>query len=323
MRNANGSGSVFRLSGNRRRPYTAVISVGVELIEGKAKVKRKTLGYYATQKEARKALAEYNARNTDVRFLDVTFADIWERVKDDWFAELSKSAVKYYGIAWKHFEPLHDRRFTELKTDDFQAVVDPYPYSVQHHMKIVLNACYKYAMKNDIVIKNYAEYLQTKENKPTIERHIMSECVCGFEFAPISAFNDLTLILLYTGCRTKEILSNTTSFDTDNGIIHISEAKNKTSVRDIPIHPNIIECVKRWTETDKPTYNQYYGWLKRIGFTPHDCRHTFATRCHECGLNELVVQRIMGHTPDTILKKVYTHIGIEEMRSELSKLSYT
>lgn len=323
MRNANGTGSVFRLSGNRRRPYTAVISTGIELTEGKAKVKRKTLGYYATQKEARKALAEYNSRNTDVRFLDVTFADIWARVKDDWFAELSKSAVKYYTIAWNHFKPLHDNRFAELKTDDYQAVIDPFSYSVQHHMKIVLNMCYKYAMKNDIVFKNYAEFLQIKDNQTKIERHVLSEYVCGFESAPISAFNDLTLILLYTGCRTKEILANTTSFDVKKRIIHITEAKNKTSVRDIPIHPAITENVKRWTEIDRPTYLQYYNWLKRIGYTPHDCRHTFATRCHECGLNELVVQRIMGHTPDTILKKTYTHIGIEEMRSELSKLSYT
>ena len=38
MRNANGTGSVFRLSGNRRRPYTAVISVGVELIEGTRRI---------------------------------------------------------------------------------------------------------------------------------------------------------------------------------------------------------------------------------------------------------------------------------------------
>ncbi len=56
MRKANGMGSVYKMKGKRRRPWTACVSVGYD---DKGRMKRKTVGFYATRKEAEKGLAEW------------------------------------------------------------------------------------------------------------------------------------------------------------------------------------------------------------------------------------------------------------------------
>lgn len=323
MKQANGTGSVYKLKGNRRKPFTAVVTTGVELLDDKARLKRKTLGYYATQKEARQALAEFNAMSRNVSDYDYTFDNIWQKVSE---AKLDVSYSRTYQLksAYEYLRPIHNKVFSTLKTSDFQALFDACDkgWGTQAPMKYIVNACYKYAIENDICSKNYAEFIKIPPQETKIKRKILSEYVSGFEIAPFNPLNDVVLILLYSGCRSKEILANTTSFDFGRNCIVINEAKNKTSVRTIPIHPNVLEVAKRYAEGKRPTYKDLYSFTKSLGFTPHDCRHTFATRCHECNLNELVVQKLLGHTPDTLTQKVYTHIGIEEMRSELNKLFY-
>ena len=51
--------------------------------------------------------------------------------------------------------------------------------------------------------------------------------------------------------------------------------------------------------------------------TIHELRHTFITRCHEKGINELVIQKWVGHAKGSrMTKAVYTHINNEaELKS--------
>ena len=54
----------------------------------------------------------------------------------------------------------------------------------------------------------------------------------------------------------------------------------------------------------------------------HDTIHTFITRCHFAGLDDLIVKKIVGHTPDSITAKVYTHIDLDSMYQEINKLDF-
>lgn len=75
MKLPNGFGSVYKLSGNRRKPYVAKKTKGwnINPDTGKAKQLYITVGYYATRKEALTALAEFNANPYDVNAAKVTF----------------------------------------------------------------------------------------------------------------------------------------------------------------------------------------------------------------------------------------------------------
>ena len=55
MRNPNGYGSVYKLSGKRRKPWTARITVGFKSENGYPIYN--FIGYYATRAEAMRALA--------------------------------------------------------------------------------------------------------------------------------------------------------------------------------------------------------------------------------------------------------------------------
>ena len=85
MKLPNGFGSVYKLSGNRRKPYVAKKTKGwnINPDTGKAKQLYITVGYYSTRKEALTALAEFNANPYDVNAAKVTFADVYERWSDE------------------------------------------------------------------------------------------------------------------------------------------------------------------------------------------------------------------------------------------------
>jgi len=321
---SNGSGTVIKKKGNRRKPYAAIVTVGYEIVGEKVIQRRKAVGYFRTQKEARQALAEYNEMNLRPDSLDLTLDDIWRKLYPEKESTLSHSRLAGYQKAYERLEPLKDKIFRNLKTSDLQRIVDVCPTGSagKKDIKILLTACYKYALENDICSKDYAQFIKIEKDDVQIERHVLSEYVCELESAPFSHFNTIMLILLYTGCRSAEILANSTVFNLENGTIQINEAKNKTSLRTIPIHPKIMEHVKNYLDMPRMSYQKLYREAKEHGFTLHDTRHTFATRCHECGLNELVIQKLLGHAPKTITQSVYTHISLEEMRSELSKLHY-
>ena len=54
-------------------------------------------------------------------------------------------------------------------------------------------------------------------------------------------------------------------------------------------------------------------------FTCHSLRHTYSTRCYEYGMDNLVLQKIMGHTDFNMTAKKYIHATDEIKRKEAEK----
>lgn len=330
MRNPNSYGSVYKLKGNRRRPYVVSVTVGVELLDNKARYKRKILGYFATQKQAREFLAEYNAKDVGIDLANITLAEIWDKVKTRKFEDIKEARKNGYNTAYVYLAPIQDQIFKKLKTADLQRTVDACPKKsgVKQTMKSILKLCYDFALENDVVDRDYSRYIRIKTEEKQIERTILTERVCGFEFDTKQVFDDITLILLYSGLRINELLKNNAmNFNAEEMTLTVPNelAKNKTSARTIPVLEEIREPLERFfalSDLDRPNYRQTYDWMKGKGFTPHSTRYTFATRAHECKLDELTIRKIMGHAPENILQKVYTKISLEEMRKEMQKFRY-
>lgn len=330
MRNPNSYGSVYKLKGNRRRPYVVSVTVGVELTENKARYKRKILGYFATQKQAREFLAEYNSKDVGVDLFNITLAQIWGKVKKQKFDEIKEARQNGYNTAYVYLAPIQDEIFKKLKTADLQKIVDACPKKsgVKQTMKSILKLCYDFALENDVVDRDYSKYIRIKTEDKKIERSILSDRVSRSEFDTKHPFDDITLILLYTGLRINELLKNSASnYNEKEQTLTVPKelAKNATSARTIPIAPEIQKPLARFFDLkdhERPNYRQTYDWMKGKGFTPHSTRYTFATRAHECKLDELTIRKIMGHAPENILQKIYTQISLDEMRKEMQKFGY-
>ena len=56
--------------------------------------------------------------------------------------------------------------------------------------------------------------------------------------------------------------------------------------------------------------------------TIHELRHTFITRCHEKGIDEMIVQRWVGHQIGSrMTKAVYTHISNDKELEYIEKVN--
>ncbi len=53
--------------------------------------------------------------------------------------------------------------------------------------------------------------------------------------------------------------------------------------------------------------------------TPHTLRHTFATRCIECGMNPKTLQSILGHSTIQITLNLYCHVTEDTLVEEMKK----
>ena len=80
MRRANGSGNVFKMKGNRHKPWRGCVTVGWTE-DGKQMLKN--IGYFESRKEADKALADYLSCPYDLTASQMTFKELYEL----WFGE--------------------------------------------------------------------------------------------------------------------------------------------------------------------------------------------------------------------------------------------
>ena len=219
--------------------------------------------------------------------------------------------------------------------------------STKGRMKSIFNLMYKYAMKHEIVDKDYAQLCDSvKKPKPQIVRIPFSDDEINLLWKHIEfPFVDMVLIGIYSGWRPQELaILKISDIDltamTFTGGLKTDAGKNRT----VPIHPIIFELVKKnyekavlmnseylFNDEDGQqgtylTYDKYRGrWkkiMKRLGIDhkPHDTRHTFITKAKAVNMNEYILKLIVGHAINDITEDTYTHRTISELHIEIQKI---
>lgn len=138
------------------------------------------------------------------------------------------------------------------------------------------------------------------------------------------------LISLYTGLRPCEV--ETARMDGEFIVARNRKQKDVKRIvyKKIPITPMLaphIETVRAALGDleDLMRSETYVSDIFRKvcpGHRYYDLRTTFATRCQECGVPENVVQVWMGHSPRSLLGRVYTKLSDEYLLSEGKKVKY-
>lgn len=357
-RQANGCGTMAKLSGNRAKPYAAYTSI--KNVGGKRK--REVIGYFESEAECRMALTDWNrSQGSKLNFtLEMLYLD-W-RVKG--FAKISRSTTDGYKSAWNHMEPLHKMKVKNIRTGHFQSVVDKMTekglsYSTIHNVKVLAGLLEKYAMQYDIISKNYAEFVELPENTTEEREAFTEEQVKKLEDAAENDFmySRLILILVYSGWRINEFL-NLTVNDYDpklkafTGGLKTDYGRNRVVPVHSTIQPYIDELLQsesdklvtrkvekgrspnKYIETIPMTLkyfrnNCFYPTLEELGikqtsgenFTPHATRHTFATLANKYEVPELVLKKILGHSPGkSVTERVYIHIDFQQLRDGIEKI---
>lgn len=181
MKLANGVGTVYKLSGNRCNPYIVRKTVGwdIDTATGKRKQQYITIGYAPTRAKGLEMLMEYNKNPYDIEASKITFAEVFEKWSAEKFPTISDSNANAYKASYNTCEALHDRVFKDLKLTDLQGVVDNFGknYLTLRKLKVLLSQMYEYAMKYEICMKDYSEYvdiLKFKDKNPNKTDRLLS-----------------------------------------------------------------------------------------------------------------------------------------------------
>ena len=328
-----GMGSVYKLSGSRRRPYAARIQSG-RTEDGKAIYN--FIGYYATRQEALTALLEYNKSPYDLTAAEVTIADLWDIFKQRRFDAISGSGHNIYNAAYKHLKPVWNKPIKDLKAFHLQNLIDNIDRSWQtkDHVRTLLNQMYDIAIELDILEKNYAKFIKigTKPQSDIHKAFTPEEIKILFASIFVEDLADTVLIMIYTGMRPSELLG----IKTEN--IHLSEkyivggVKTKAGKdRVIPISNKIMSLVlKRYNSNNKFLIDMSYQVYKRrfselmqrlnMDHLPHDGRHTFISMADSAGVNKTIIKLIVGHASQDITERVYTHKTVSELVSAVNAI---
>lgn len=351
MKLPNGFGSVHKLPGNRRNPWRVRKTVGwdVDYETGISKQKYITIGYYATQNEALLALSEYNANPYDISTNTITFSEVYERWSEIHFEKIVPSARRTWKSAYSYCKPLYDMKMRDIRVHHLEQTIKEADVgdNTKGRMKSLFNLMYKYALKHEIVDKNYAALCDSiKKPKPAIKRIPFSDPEIKQLWDNIRfPFVDMILIGIYGGWRPQELaILKITDVDLEEMTIIGGLKTDAGKNRIVPIHPIIADLVRKnytkavemqseylFNDEDGQqgtwlTYDKYRGRFNKVmkklnmSHRPHDTRHTFITKAKEYKMDEYILKLIVGHEIQDITERVYTHRTLEDMRNEMSKI---
>lgn len=337
MRRENGAGSIYKLSGNRRKPWVATAKANMNYTTGK--VEREIIGTFETRLEAEKALHTYSPKAIEHR--NLLFKTIYEKWWGEHSAKISANSVKVYKSMYsKHLSKLDKMYFLEINTlalqDFINSVNSP---SSQRLVKAMLSEIYKYAQKYEIVEKDYSELIDMKKQVPIVERKNFSKEEIDTLFGCLEdRMAKAILILIYTGLRISEFL-NLQEDHINNGCLKVVKSKTEAGRgRVVPIHTKIESLVQDFLskkrkyfftqeENKKVKYEsfrkEFNFFLERLNMnhTIQDTRHTFANMLDEAKVNHTSIKEIIGHKNITTTQNTYTHKDIESLKNAINLIN--
>ena len=282
----------------------------------------------------------------EISFDSITFGE-WLNV---WFEIYKKPNLKPYSI--RNIEQmirihtpewLKEMDIKKIKVFHLDKALSIIPNSrTRVYTRQVWNNAFLKALKFEIVNKNVVE-LTEKANY--VKKHgsalTMVEQVEFFERIRGTRYEWLMLFYIYSGVRRSEALSiRWEDIREDEQLILIRGTKTEGSFRYIVLTKalkNILIEQKRQNMREVGTRLESKNPELVFSFSAtgvshhfreycpnhhlHDLRHTYITRCAECGVNVNVCQQLVGHSTANMTLNVYTHVMDDFKRKEAMKYS--
>ena len=231
------------------------------------------------------------------------------------------------------------KEITNLDLQNILFNLNGYSKSTIHNTRIVLNRTMKYAVKNGYIKNNPITQLELPRKAPIK----LVEALTKFQQEKIEKIAECDLLgytvlfLLRTGLRIGELFNlKWSDFDSKRNTIKITASKTKAGEREVPLSAGarfIIELCKRnnkieyiFTNTKgkKLTYSSIQKTFTRIKkesgikeFSPHICRHSFATRMIERGVDYKALSMLLGHKSVAFTLQRYATADMDFLKSQI------
>ena len=227
-------------------------------------------------------------------------------------------------------------------------------------MAIIMKSALELGVKEHFVFMPNLDIHLPKQNKNELqilsvsEQNLLEQYILNnLDFTTLGMY-----ISLYTGLRIGEVCAlRWSDIDFENRIIKVKStviriksangksyddigtAKTAASIRDIPIFNKLfipLLKMKRISNSpfvistkmdfvNKRTFEyRYHKVLKNAGIKDinyHVLRHSFATRCIECGVDVKSLSEFMGHSNVSITLNTYVHSSMDLKKIQIEKLN--
>lgn len=315
--------------------------------------KRTHIGYYASETEAWNAIDKFLTESITDNF-NWTVTDCYNKWSESHYPTITKSGAASYKNAWKYFASIKNMKMRDVKTSHLQKCVDSgaekFSRPICEKIKTLASQLCKYAMQEDLINKNYAQFLklpaaQESETNPFSDEDIK-----------ILLKNDtddtvkIILILIYTGFRPTEFFNlEVKNIDTEKWFIRGGGKTEAGRNRIVPIAPKIQNYVNYFYTKAKLKGQKYlivnsrgnkfdinnfrnryfYKTLEQLEIledendrhlTPYSTRHTFATLCDRADIDDNLLIKMIGHTTKKTTDRFYIHKTEEDMKKAVEVL---
>lgn len=336
----NGQGSVYQLP---NRTWICVRTVGYRAADGKLLRQKRSKSGFKTKKEA----IAYLPKLADTpRPRAVTFAQLY----DMWLPthRAGKSTLDCYRAAYKWYQPVQRIPLAEITVDDLQDCLDDCERGkrTRENMKALAGLMYKYGIPRRLTDMNLAEYLVVsgesggKSGLPLEALEKIQQRVGKSRAA------DYVYCQCYLGFRPSEFLAlDVRDYDRQERAFRGGGKTEAGTDRIVTVSPKIQPIIDRLTADkiggpvfcaedggalriekyremfyqlladcgiDNPEYK--VGDVTRKTYTPHSCRHTFATLMKRVGGADKDKLELIGHTSTEMLRH-YQDVCYSDLRA--------
>ena len=344
----NGTGSVFK----RGSTWTAVRVLGYtsEIItdeEGNQRTKlhkaTRSKGGFRTKKEA----LEYLPKLTEP---SKKKAISWHKLYETWKPthRAGKSTMDCYAAAEKYFKPVWPIPFDQVDIDDLQDCLDDCPKGkrTRENMKALAGLLYKYAIPRHIASLNIGQYLVVGGGDDSERAALPDDALEAIRKAVEHVRGaDYVLAECYLGFRPSELLAlDVRDYDRKEKAFTGGAKTDAGRNRVVTVSPKIQFIIDRLTrdkisgpvfcgaDGKQMTIEQYRAMFytvldacgvenpvegpegaKRHRYTPHSCRHTFATLMKRVEAPDKDKLSLIGHTSNEMLRH-YQDVSFEDLR---------
>lgn len=337
----NGHGSVYQLPNKK---WIAIKTIGYT-VDDAGKMHRQTCSKsgFRTKKEALEALPTLTPAP---KKRAVTFGELYEK----WLPthRAGKSTIDCYKAAYKYFAPVQPMAFAEITIDDLQECVDDCPHGkrTRENMKALCGLLYKYAIPRHLSTLNLGQYLIVGGGDTATRNALPDEAVAALEAnAGTVPGADYVLCQCYLGFRPSELLAlDARDYNRKERAFTGGAKTDAGRDRVVTVSPKIQPIIDRLTRDkiagavfcgkdgrqmsisayramfyaaldgcgiDNPVEEQ--NGVKRRRYTPHSCRHTFATMMKRVSGSDKDKLELMGHTSTEMLRH-YQDVSLEDLR---------
>lgn len=314
--------------------------------------KRQHIGYFNTEMEAWREVKKFNDQPAADSY-NKTVTQIYDEWKKAHFQTITKNGIQGYTNAWRYFDKISKLKMRDIKTSHIQSCIDQaseiYGRSVCEKIKSLAMQLCKYAMQEDLINKNYAEFLQLPSAEKPDTRPFTDDEIRKLILHDNDRVCRIILCMIFTGFRPTEFFSlEVKNIDVEKMFIRGGAKTEAGKNRIVPIHEGIQRYFKdfydeavydgrkylfvnqRGNKIDVNNFrNRYfYKTLLKIGVlknendkhvTPYSTRHTFATLCDRAEIDDDLIIKMIGHTSKKTTQ-IYIHKTEKDMQEALNKI---